>query len=123
MSLSIYYQAILSPRRKALAFVIYNDLHLGSRSFSHFVAPTWKEMFIQWLICKGASGDGLCRQGPSLASLRVGAWDMQLSQCCGEAATELEKHGHMSICQRAFFMLLFPVGNLMGTNIKLLCRF
>lgn len=38
MSLSIYYQAILSSLRKALAFVIYGDSHLGSISSSHFVA-------------------------------------------------------------------------------------
>lgn len=59
-SLSIYYQAILSPSRKAVAFVIYDDSHLGSISFSHFVPPTWKEMFIQWLICKGASEERWC---------------------------------------------------------------
>jgi hypothetical protein len=51
-SLSIYYQAILSPLRKALAFLIFDDLHLPSISFSHFVAPNWKENFI---LCKGAN--------------------------------------------------------------------
>lgn len=45
-SLSIYYQAILSSWRKALAFLIYNDSHLRSISFSHFVTPTWKETFV-----------------------------------------------------------------------------
>lgn len=38
-SLSIYYQAILSPWRKALEFLICDDSHLGSISFSHLLLP------------------------------------------------------------------------------------
>ena len=101
-SLSIYYQAILSSWRKALAFLICNDSHLRSISFSHFVTPTWKEMFIRWLICKGASEERWCvDEDPPLLFFRVGACDTQLFQCCGEAATESEKHSHKCICHCA----------------------
>lgn len=68
-SLSIYYQAILSSWRKALALLIYNDSHLRSISCSHLVTPTWKETCVHLVahLQRSEWREVMCRWRPSLA--------------------------------------------------------
>jgi len=120
MSLSIYYQAILSPWRKALEFFIYDDSHSGSISLSHLVTPTWKKTFIQWLICKGASEEKWCvGKDPPLLFLGVGACATQLFWCWGKLPQNPRNTDtNVSAMVHFLVMLIFPVGNLVHKNTR-----
>lgn len=119
-ALSIYYEAVLSSSRKALAFVIYEDSHLGSISLFHCIAPTWK--CIPRLICKEAGyGRGCIDADTPLLFFRVGARDTQLFRSCGEAAQNL-RNAPTNLSAIAHFplMLIFPVGDLVLISVRLL---
>lgn len=122
MSLSIYYQAILSPWRKALTFLIYGDSHLGSISFSHFVTPTWKETkrLSGGSFAKEQAKRGDVEMKTSLAFLGVGARDTQLFPSCGGSHHRIRNtHANVSAVVHFLFMLIASVGNLVHASISL----
>lgn len=120
-SLSIYYQAILSPWRKALEFLIYDDSHSGSISFSHVVTPTWKKTFIQWLICKGASEEKWCvdKDPPWLFSRGRCPCHTAVLVQWGTLPQKPRNTGtNVSAIVHFLVMLIFPVGNLVHKNTR-----